>query len=120
MLGAPLAWCPPVVSRYAEIINTNIANAAVSAEEFSLIKGDQIEIIAPIIQMPTKQPAAWTIRRVNRPINTRIGFINVNTEIDMGSLNSKVIDYEIKDNNGNVLVSDYYIMTAGDCNFIQM
>jgi len=45
---------------------------------------------------------------------------NVNKEIDMGSLNSKVIDYEIKDNNGNILVSDYYIMTAGDCNFIQM
>ncbi|MEY4991293.1 MAG: hypothetical protein RI948_159 [Bacteroidota bacterium] len=45
---------------------------------------------------------------------------NVNTEIDMGSLDSKLIEYEIKDNNGNVLVSDFYIMTAGDCNFIQM
>ncbi|MEY4287665.1 MAG: hypothetical protein RL511_1754 [Bacteroidota bacterium] len=45
---------------------------------------------------------------------------NVNTEIDMGSLDSKLIEYEIKDNNGNLLASDIYIMNAGTCNIIKM
>lgn len=45
---------------------------------------------------------------------------NVNTVIDMGYLTSKVIEYEIRDNNGNVLGSDLYTMIAGDCNIIKL
>lgn len=45
---------------------------------------------------------------------------NVNTEIDMGNQIVKTISYEIKDNNGNSLVSDTYTMISGDCNIIQM
>ncbi len=45
---------------------------------------------------------------------------NVNAEIDMGSQVVKTITYEIKDNNGNSLVTDTYTMVAGDCSVIQM
>lgn len=45
---------------------------------------------------------------------------NINTEIDMGNQIVKTISYEIKDNNGNSLVSDTYTMISGDCNIIQM
>ncbi|MEN9742584.1 MAG: hypothetical protein RLZZ65_389 [Bacteroidota bacterium] len=45
---------------------------------------------------------------------------NVNTQIDMGSFNTKLIVYQVKDNNGNVLVTNTYTVTAGSCNVIQL
>lgn len=45
---------------------------------------------------------------------------NVSAEIDMGNQIVKTISYEIKDNNGNSLLSDTYTMISGDCNIIQM
>ena len=45
---------------------------------------------------------------------------NISAEIDMGMLTSKLITYEVKDNNGNSLVTDTYLVTAGNCHVIQL
>jgi hypothetical protein len=45
---------------------------------------------------------------------------NVSAQIDLGMQTSKLITYEIKDNNGNSLGSDTYLVTAGNCHVIQL
>jgi hypothetical protein len=45
---------------------------------------------------------------------------NFNVQIDMGLNTSKLITYEIQDNNGTVLVTNDYLVTTGGCNVISM
>lgn len=45
---------------------------------------------------------------------------NFNAQIDMGHNMTKLITYEIRDNNGTVLVTNYYLVTTGGCNVISM
>jgi hypothetical protein len=43
---------------------------------------------------------------------------NFKVTIDMGKNISKTIQYEVKDNNGNSLYTDSYIVVSGDCSKI--
>ena len=43
---------------------------------------------------------------------------NFKVTIDMGKNSSKTIQYEVKDNNGNSLYTDSYMVLSGDCSKI--
>jgi hypothetical protein len=45
---------------------------------------------------------------------------NFKVTIDMGKNISKTIQYEVKDNNGNSIYTDSYIVVAGDCSKVML
>ena len=45
---------------------------------------------------------------------------NFKVTIDMGKNSTKTIQYELKDNNGNSIYTDSYIVVAGDCSKVML